>query len=198
MLSEYYVYAYLRSKDSKTAKAGTPYYIGKGKESRAWDWHKSIPIPQNKELIVILETNLTEVGALALERRYIKWYGRKDLKTGILLNRTDGGDGLAGYKAPEEIRYKYRKPGKLNGMFNRGHTEESKRLISSKTTGVPRPGAGRHLDSTVYTFTHQSGITFIGTRAEFILSNPMSEGGMSNMFRKTQYRRPSKGWTVNN
>lgn len=26
---KYYVYAYVRSKDSKTAKAGTPYYIGK-------------------------------------------------------------------------------------------------------------------------------------------------------------------------
>jgi len=26
----FYVYAYVRSKDSTTAKAGTPYYIGKG------------------------------------------------------------------------------------------------------------------------------------------------------------------------
>lgn len=25
----YYVYAYIRSKDSETARAGTPYYIGK-------------------------------------------------------------------------------------------------------------------------------------------------------------------------
>jgi hypothetical protein len=30
-MSIYYVYAYLRSKDSPTAIAGTPYYIGKGK-----------------------------------------------------------------------------------------------------------------------------------------------------------------------
>lgn len=32
----YYVYAYIRSKDSDTAKAGTPYYIGKGKHKRAF------------------------------------------------------------------------------------------------------------------------------------------------------------------
>ena len=76
----YYVYAYIREKDSMTSRIGTPYYIGKGKNNRAYEKHyrgNRNYTPGDKSRIILLETNLTEIGAFALERRYIKWWEEK-------------------------------------------------------------------------------------------------------------------------
>ena len=122
MYLHFYVYAYLR-------KDGTPYYIGKGKGRRAYDTDRVSKPPKDRSRIVLLETNLTELGALALERRMIKWWGRKDLGTGILYNKTDGGDGCSGLKLSSETKRKM-------SIAKTGipRSEETKRKISLKNS----------------------------------------------------------------
>lgn len=121
----YYVYAYLRTSDL------TPYYIGKGKNARAWDKNHTVVIPKNKSRIVILESNLTVVGALALERRMIRWYGRKDLGTGILRNKTDGGDGNPGRKMSESHKLKI-----IKGRKDKVITPEFRKFMSNMRKGT--------------------------------------------------------------
>jgi hypothetical protein len=101
----YYVYAYLR-------EDGTPYYIGKGKNRRAWNHHKTeqFKTPTDVTRITIIKELLTESDAFVLERELILRYGRKDLGTEILQNRTNGGEGPSGVIRTEEQKQLQRKP----------------------------------------------------------------------------------------
>jgi group I intron endonuclease len=136
----YYTYAYLR-------EDRTPYYIGKGKDNRAYKRGRGgIKPPKDKSRILILKNNLTEEESFKHEVYMIAMFGRKDLGTGILHNRTNGGEGASGWVPSEEWRTKQsqktfsEETRKKISDANKGKTkpplsEESKRKISDTQTG---------------------------------------------------------------
>jgi hypothetical protein len=148
MTNNYYVYAYLRSKDSITALAGTPYYIGKGVGNRAFVKHGG-GSPPTKECIIFLKEELSEQDAFNLEIELISKYGRKDLNTGILNNRTNGGDGLKNpsvttrkklseAKKNESAESKLKRSIAAKNRIRHPCSEETKQKISKANTGKKR------------------------------------------------------------
>lgn len=137
----YYTYAYLR-------EDGTPYYVGKGKGDRAYrKVGKPCATPKDKSKIIYLKTNLTEEQSFNHERYMIFILGRKDLGTGILLNKSDGGEGASGCIPSEETRRKrsakmkgennpnYGKRGKDAPFYGKKHTQETKDKIRKSLQG---------------------------------------------------------------
>jgi NUMOD3 motif len=115
----YYTYAYLREDK-------TPYYIGKGTGKRIYSTNrKGLKPPKDKSRIIYLKQNLTEEEAFKHEIYMIDVFGRIDLGTGILHNRTDGGEGSSGCVPSEETKIK-----KSEAMKGKTHSEETKRKMS--------------------------------------------------------------------
>jgi len=189
-MNNYYVYQYLR-------EDGTPYYIGKGKNNRAYVNNRTINKPADPSRIKIIKDQLSEQEAFTLEIDLIALHGRKDLGTGILRNLTNGGEGVSGrIDATETIQKRVSKnTGKKRtaeqrqrmseaqkGRPSRIYSEEQKLEISKKisNTHKGKPKSKEHKQKLSEYFTGKSN----GTRTEETkqkMRKPKSEQHKANM-----------------
>ena len=106
-MKKYCVYAHYKLSNNEI------FYIGKGisnkrpyeKSKRGLHW-KNI-VNKYGYYITIIANNLTNEEAIEIEKSQIEKYGRTDKNTGVLINKTDGGDGgptRIGYKNSPETR----------------------------------------------------------------------------------------------
>jgi hypothetical protein len=103
-MNEFYTYVYYTLAD-----ASVPTYVGKGKGARM-KFHPSAKTHFGNHIRKQLRADIfpitvkypqpTEQAALDREIELIALYGRKDLGTGSLYNKTDGGEGASGVLMP--------------------------------------------------------------------------------------------------
>jgi len=133
----YYTYLWLR-------EDGTPYYVGKGSRKRAYSHYEHCVHPPTDKSRVIIEYHASEEDAFLAERFLILYFGRRDLGTGNLLNRTSGGEGAVGAKWTEEqksrFKNRYSPPPIRKGCKL---SEESRKKMSLARMGHPVPQSVR-------------------------------------------------------
>jgi len=139
MKKNYYTYAYLREDK-------TPYYIGKGKGKRAYNYHsKFVKVPP-RERILILKYFTDENQAYDHEIYMISIFGRKDNKMGILINRTDGGDnppssvGRVPWNKGKTMKFSSERNLKISiSLKRKNKSEQHRKNLSKSKKGIPSP-----------------------------------------------------------
>jgi len=125
-MSEFYTYFYLRHD-------GTPYYVGKGKDGRAFSrCGRTIPVPEPARIFI--QHWGSEDEAFEMEKYYIQFFGRKDNGTGILRNFTDGGEGMSGHVYTEASKLKMSawQKGKPKGQNAKIKAARAKQVITAE------------------------------------------------------------------
>ena len=150
---QFYTYIY---RDPR--KNHEPFYVGKGQGSRCFKhltgtsnvrFRNKLKALNNLDLLPQIEIWNTscEGASWLLEILFIQKYGRLDLGTGTLCNKTNGGEGTSGYKLTDETKRKIsdaltgrivseqakinlRKA--LNGRKQKDHEKEAHKIAQKK------------------------------------------------------------------
>ena len=190
-----YVYKHIRLDTNQ------PFYIGigadsKGKYTRAnrktyrssrWDR----VVNKYGYYIEIVYDNITYDEAKEKEIELIKFYGKKNRKNpdGLLVNHTDGGDGMLGWEPSEETRKKWsdqrrgKNLGDENPFYGRKHTKEFVKKIS-KTNKGNSYSLGRKLTEETK--------SRIGEKAKGRIMNEETKKKISDAHKGNQYNKGKK------
>lgn len=116
------------------------FYIGIGSQKRrAYStykrskfWHNIVEKTDYE--VVIIKENVSVEEAYQMEKDLIKFYGRRDLGLGTLVNMTDGGDGRFGSTVSEETRRKMSESHISVNDWSKGssRSEEHRKIISER------------------------------------------------------------------
>src|SRR5882762_7492532 len=118
----FYTYLWLRDN-------GFPRYAGKGSGRRAF--RKGCP---SNSQDILIQPFFAEEDAFFAEQILIAFYGRLDIQTGCLCNKTDGGEGFSGGRHTQRSRQQISEYGKMRVV-----SEETCRKISLSKTGIKQP-----------------------------------------------------------
>lgn len=210
---DFYVYLHRRATDNK------PFYVGKGKGQRAWHFCNRNRYWNNvKEkhgvIVEVIFDNLTEEESLQVEKDTIlelTYFGYP------LTNLTSGGESSTPsletrlkMSASRKGRKMSEESIKKTSDWHRGRkrSQETCQRISNALKGkkVPRERAIRSglsrtgvlsviADKTIYSFRHENGTQFTGTRLEICEKFGLNRKLISKLF-YTKPRKTSQGWSL--
>ena len=129
-MAQFYAYLWLRDN-------GTPYYVGKGSNRRAFEHHARIGAAPPACRIIVQEFE-NEKEAFEAERLLISIYGRKQFG-GLLCNLTDGGEGPVGSKMTPEWCARNRELAIARGFGKRRMSPDEIERMRKRLTGKKRP-----------------------------------------------------------
>ena len=140
-MEKFYTYLWLR-------EDGTPYYAGKGSGRRGLDSDGHLVNRPKDKTNILIQYFPTEADAFFAEKYLIAYYGRIDNGTGILRNRTDGGENPPkNYgKRPESFSKLLSEllTGRIGGMTGKRHSPETLEKMRKAHLGN-RGRTGQHL-----------------------------------------------------